>query len=175
MNGGRAGETTVQPVPLAAAHRTMSETPANENGLAQPAIHLQLDDEQYAALIGTVAGEKVVGLALWEESITDEVTERPGPEMRAIFDLDLYLENNLLLTLYGTSIFPDPESEPLHGWQRAGKIVQSLVSAGIWLDDIAATEENDLVLVLCRDRSPQLYLIVSGWSVEKWEQLPGEQ
>lgn len=153
----------------------MSKTPANRNGLAQPTLHFQLDDEQYAALIETVAGEKVVGLALWEESITDEATDRPGPDTRALFDLDLYLENSLLLTLYGTGIFPDPESEPLRGWQRAGRIVQSLVSAGIWLDDIAATEENDLVLVLCRDRSPQLYLIVSGWSVEKWEQLPGEQ
>lgn len=153
----------------------MSETPANENGLAQPALHLQLDDEQYAALVESAVGEKVVGLALWEESITDEATERPGPDTRALFDLDLYLENNLLLTLYGTSIFPDPESEPLHGWQRAGKIVQSLVNAGIWLDDIAATEEDSLVLVLCRERTPQLYFIVSGWSVEKWELLPGEQ
>lgn len=153
----------------------MSETSANENNLAQPALHLKLDDEQYAALVENVAGEKVVGLALWEESITDEAAERPGPESRILFDLDLYLENNLLLTLYGAGVFPDPESEPLHGWQRAGKIIQTLVNAGIWLDDIAATEDNNLVLVLCRDRTPQLYLIVSGWSVEKWELLPGEQ
>ncbi len=153
----------------------MSETSANENGLAQPALHLQLDDEQYAALVETVAGEKVVGLALWEESIADESTERPAPENRVLFDLDLYLENNLLLTLYGASVFPDPESEPLRGWQRAGKIMQSLVNEGIWLDDIAATEESNLVLVLCRGRAPQLYLIVSGWSAEKWELLPGEQ
>ena len=153
----------------------MSETSANDNGLAQPALHLELDDAQYAALVETVAGEKVVGLALWEESITDEASESPGPEARALFDLELYLENNTLLTLYGTSVFPDPESEPLHGWQRTGRIMQQLVSQGIWLDDIAATEENNLVLVLCRDRSPRLYLIVSGWSAEKWELLPGEQ
>ncbi len=152
-----------------------SETSANENGLAQPSLHLQLDEEQYAALVETVAGEKVVGLALWEESIADEAAERPEPETRSLFDLDLYLENNLLLTLYGASAFPDPESEPLRGWQRAGKIMQSLVSEGIWLDDIAATEENNLVLVLCRDHTPQLYLIVSGWSAEKWESLPGGQ
>ncbi len=153
----------------------MSETSANENGLAQPALHLQLDDEQYAALVETVAGEKVVGLALWEESIADDSTERPAPEKRILFDLDLYLENNLLLTLYGASVFPDPESEPLRGWQRAGKIMQSLVNEGIWLDDIAATEESNLVLVLCRGHTPQLYLIVSGWSAEKWELLPGGQ
>ena len=153
----------------------MSETSANENGLAQPTLHLQLDDEQYAALVETAAGERVVGLALWEESIADEATKRPQPETRSLFDLDLYLENSLLLTLYGTSVFPDPESEPLRGWQRAGRIMQSLVNEGIWLDDIAATEEDNLVLVLCRDRTPQLYLIVSGWSAEKWESLPGGQ
>lgn len=153
----------------------MNETPVNDNGSGEVALHVQLDDERYAALVDTVAGERVMGLALWEESITDEGGERPGPEARVLFDLDLYLDNNLLLALYGTAVFPDPDSDPLRGWQWAGKIVQSLISEGIWLDEIAATEEDELVLILSRNHTPQLYLNVSAWSVEEWETLPAEQ
>ena len=169
----------------------MSERSINENGLGDGALHVQLDDEQYAALVDTAAGEKVIGLALWEESITDQFDSRrpqgsgrfsaikeggkPTPAARVLFDLELYLENNLLLTLYGTSFFPDPESDPLRGWQWAGKILQSLINEGIWLDEIAATEEDELVLILSRNHTPQMYLNVSGWSVEEWETLPGEQ
>ncbi len=169
----------------------MSETSINENGLGDGALHVQLDDEQYAALVDTVAGEKVMGLALWEESITDQLDsripqgsgllsainegEKPTPTARVLFDLELYLENNLLLTLYGTSFFADPESDPLRGWQWAGKILQSLINEGIWVDEIAATEEDELVLILSRNHTPQMYLNVSGWSVEEWDALPGEQ
>ena len=117
----------------------------------------------------------MIGLALWEESITDQDGEKPTPTARVLFDLDLYLENNLLLTLYGTSLFPDPESDPLRGWQGAGKILQTLINEGLWLDEIAATDEDELVLILSRDHTPKMYLNVSGWSVEEWETLPGEQ
>ena len=116
-----------------------------------------------------------MGLALWEESITDQEGAKPTAAARVLFDLDLYLENNSLLALYGTSVFPDPESDPLRGWQHTGKILQSLINKGIWLDEIAATDEDDLVLILSRNHEPQLYLNVSGWSVEEWETLPGEQ
>ena len=153
----------------------MTDIPNNGSGPGEAALHYRLDDEQYEVLVDTVAGERVMGLALWEESISDENGERPSPELRVLFDLDLYLENNLLLALYGTSFFRDPESDPLHGWQQTGKIVQALISDGIWLDEIAATEEDELVLILSRKHIPQLYLNVSGWTVEEWETLPGEQ
>ena len=153
----------------------MSEISTNGNGPGEVAIQFQLDDEQYAALVDTVAGEKVMGLALWEESVTDQVGDKPSPDGRVLFDLDLYLENSSLLALYGTSVFPDPDSNPLRGWQQTGKILQSLINAGIWLDEIAATDEEELVLILSRNQVPQLYLNVGGWSVERWESLPGEQ
>ena len=153
----------------------MSETSVNGNGPGEDALQFQLDDEQYAALVDTVAGERVMGLALWEESITDQGGAKPTAAARVLFDLDLYLENNSLLALYGTSVFPDPESDPLRGWQHTGKILQSLINKGIWLDEIAATDEDDLVLILSRNHEPQLYLNVSGWSVEEWETLPGDQ
>ncbi|MDE0143305.1 MAG: hypothetical protein OXI80_16705 [Caldilineaceae bacterium] len=138
-------------------------------------LQYRLDDDQYEELVDKVAGKRVMGLALWEESVSDEEGKRPSPALRELFDLDLYLENRLLLALYGTAMYTDPESDPLRGWQQAGKIVQALINQGIWLDEIAATEEDELVLVLSRNHVPQLYLNVSGWTVEEWENLPGEE
>lgn len=147
----------------------------NGKGPGEARLFYRLDDEQYERLVDAVAGERVMSLALWEESVSDEVGARPPPNKRELFDLDLYLENKLLLALYGTALYSDPESSPLRGWQQAGKIVQTLINNGIWLDEIAATEEEELVLILSRNHVPQLYLNVSGWTVEDWENLPGEQ
>ena len=138
-------------------------------------IYSQLDDEQFKMLVKTVEEEKIVGLVLWEESIADEEKEKPALEARALFDLDLYLENNLFLELYGTFIFPDPDNDPLHGWQQTGKILQTLIANGVWLDEIAATEEDELILILSQNHKPQLYMNVGGWSIEEWETLPSEQ
>lgn len=153
----------------------MNDISRNGIGPGEAPLYYRLDDEQYDELVNTVVGERLMGLALWEESVSDEGGGRPSPEQRVLFDLDLYLENRLLLALYGTAIYTDPESSPLRGWQRTGKIVQTLINEGIWLDEIAATEEDELVLVLSRRHIPQLYLNVSGWTVEEWEDLPGEQ
>ena len=153
----------------------MNGISTNGKGPGEAPLHYRLDDDQYEELVDSVVGERVMGLALWEESVSDEVDERPSPEMRVLFDLDLYLECNLMLGLYGTAIYADPESSPLRGWQQTGKIVQTLINSGIWLDEIAATEEDELVLILSRNHVPQLYLNVSGWTVEEWETLPGEQ
>ncbi len=153
----------------------MNDISMNGKGPGEAPLQYRLDDEQYEELVDIVAGERVMGLALWEESISDEGGGRPSPELRELFDLDLYLENKLLLALYGTALYTDPESDPLRGWQQAGKIVQTLINQGIWLDEIAATEEEAMVLILSRNHLPQLYLNVSGWTVEEWENLPGEQ
>jgi len=153
----------------------MNDVLTNGNGPSEAQLRYHLDDEVYDELVDTVAGERVMGLALWEESVSDEGGERPTPNQRVLFDLDLYLENKTLLALYGTAIYSDPESSPLRGWQQAGKIVQTLINNGIWLDEIAATEEDELVLILSRNHVPLLYLNVSGWTVEEWETLPGGQ
>ena len=153
----------------------MIDFSTNGRGPDEALLQYRLDDENYEELVDNVAGERVLGLALWEESVSDEEGNRPTPELRELFDLDLYLENRLLLALYGTAMYTDPESDPLRGWQQAGKIVQAFINQGIWLDEIAATEEDELVLILSRNHVPQLYLNVSGWTVEAWENLPGEE
>lgn len=146
----------------------------NAEGEQPQEFHQKVTDELYNDLVEGIEGEKVVGLALWEESLADEEDGSVPPEERTIFDLDLYLENQLYLELYATCVFQDPESDPLHGLDQLGKIFSRLVDTGIWLDEIAVTEDDELVLILSRNRQPQLYLNVGGWALEAWETLPEE-
>ncbi|MDE0198079.1 MAG: hypothetical protein OXK78_07785, partial [Caldilineaceae bacterium] len=103
----------------------MIDNSTDGKGPGDAPLHYRLDDDQFDELVETAAGERVTGLALWEESVSDEGGERPTPNQRVLFDLDLYLENKTLLALFGTAIYSDPESSPLRGWQQAGKIVQT--------------------------------------------------
>lgn len=131
-------------------------------------------EDLYNQLVETIEGEKVVGLALWEESIADEEDASVRPAQRDVFDFDLYLENNLYLELYAVYVFQDLDSDPLRGLDPVGKIFSTLIEDGVWLDEIAVSDDDDLVLILSRNHEPQLYLNVGGWSLEEWDTLPEE-
>jgi hypothetical protein len=135
----------------------------------------RLTDELYEQLEDEVRGEKVVGLALWEESLADEEENSPKASERQVFDLDLYLENNLYFELYGVLIFADLHGDPLQGLYRIGTMVAELTEKGVWLDDIAATEDDELVLVLSQDHQPKLYFSVGGWTLNEWDTLPDDE
>lgn len=138
-------------------------------------FHTELSEDLYQELVDTVEGERVVGMAIWESSLADEEGQEIAPEQRDIFDLDLYLENHTYLELYGVYVHTDPMEPPLRGLDRLGTILSNLVEQGVWLDEIATTEDNELVLILARHREPQLYLNVGGWSLEEWDRLPDEE
>ncbi|HRJ40680.1 MAG: hypothetical protein KJZ86_18775 [Caldilineaceae bacterium] len=138
-------------------------------------MNTRLTDELYEEMEDNVIGEKVVGLALWEESLADDEENRPEADERQVFDLDLYLENNLYFELYGVLFFTDQDGDPLQGLDRIGTIVAELTDKGVWLDDIAATEEDEMVLILSQNHEPKLYLSVGGWTLNEWETLPDEE
>ncbi|MBI3958553.1 MAG: hypothetical protein HY328_07065 [Chloroflexi bacterium] len=138
-------------------------------------MNSRLTDELYEQLEEEVLGEKVVGLALWEESLADDEGNLPEADERQVFDLDLYLENNIYFELYGALFFADLDGEPLQGLDWIGTIVAELTDKGVWLDDIAATEEDELVLILSQDHQPKLYLSVGGWTLNEWDTLPDEE
>jgi hypothetical protein len=139
----------------------------------QEGFHQFVTDDLYNELVDTVEGQKVVGLALWEESLADE-DEEIAPEERELFDFDLYLENQFYLEIYAAYIFQDPNGDALQGLDQIGKMFSTLIEEGVWLDEIALTEDNELVLILSRNRQPLLYLNVGGWAIEEWETLPDE-
>ncbi|MFZ1756171.1 MAG: hypothetical protein WBO46_26240 [Caldilineaceae bacterium] len=138
-------------------------------------MNTRLTDELYEALEEEVLGEKVVGLALWEESLADDEEAAPSADERQVFDLDLYLENNVYFELYGVIFFTDQDGDPLQGLDRIGTIVAELTDKGVWLDEAAATEEDELVLILSQDHEPKLYLSVGGWTLNEWDTLPDDE
>ncbi|MBX3053570.1 MAG: hypothetical protein KF753_18985 [Caldilineaceae bacterium] len=146
-----------------------------EDGSEGFEMNTRLTDELYEALEEEVLGEKVVGLALWEESLADDEEAAPSADERQVFDLDLYLENNLYFELYGVIFFTDQDGDPLQGLDRIGTIVAELTDKGVWLDEAAATEEDELVLILSQDHEPKLYLSVGGWTLNEWDTLPDDE
>ena len=91
--------------------------------LSDEILHTDLTDEAYEEL-AVSEGAVVVGLSFWDSSLADEVAdETPTDEERVVIDLDLYLDDNTLLELYGASLFTAERGGPDRG-RRAG--------AGLW-------------------------------------------
>jgi hypothetical protein len=137
-------------------------------------FYREVTEELLDELVETFEEERVVGLALWDESIADEEGAEIDPDQRDVFDMDLYTENQLYFELFAVYAFTDPDSEPLRGLDQIGKMFSELIESGLWLDEIATTEDNELVLILSQNRQPKLYLNVGGWSIAEWDELPDE-
>ncbi len=132
-----------------------------------------VDDEMYDDL-AELAGQKVVHLEIWDESLQDTLDGTPtDPTTQVAVDLDLYLDSGVYFELYGVLCYPDPEQEPLVGFPVIQEQVTKLVKQELWLDEVAVDEEDALVFVLSRQHQPQLYLMIEGWSFAEWDELPG--
>jgi hypothetical protein len=159
-----------------------------------------VDDELFEEL-ADLAGQRVAHIAIWEESLVDELVattdEDDNPDAdddfgidngldldeddggmdddeppQEVFDLDLYLADGIYFELYGTLCYPDLDAEPLRGSEQANKHLLSLVNQEVWFDEVAVDEEDQLVLVLSQFRQPVMYLVVGGWLIEEWDELP---
>ena len=166
-----------------APKRSAPKGSKNGNG-NEPEVFVNVSDELYDELL-EFAGQQVMSFSLWEDSLTDALEEglqtsngigsteqsaaNPDAEM---FDLDLYLEGGLYFELYGASFFPEIDADPLVGFTWILERLSALISGGIWLDEIAVDENEQLVLVLSQHHQPVLYLPVGGWVVEEWDELP---
>ena len=135
-------------------------------------FYTTVDDEMYEDL-AELAGQRIVHVQLWEESISDMLE---GQEVAATStnaaDLDLYLEGGIYFELYGVLAYRNPDQDPLPDRETVARQLTALVKQGLWLDEVAVDEEDGLVLILSRARKPQLYLSISGWSVDEWDELP---
>ena len=74
--------------------------------------------------------------------------------------------------MYGVLAYRNPDQDPLPDRETVARQLTALVKQGLWLDEVAVDEEDGLVLILSRARKPQLYLSISGWSVDEWDELP---
>lgn len=123
--------------------------------------------------LSVLTGQRVAHVVVWEESLADAIEHvEVDMDEQATFDLDLYLTDGVYFELYGVVCYQDPSADPLVGWDETGRILLSLVNRGIWLDEIAVDDEDQLVLILSHQRQPALYMVVGGWLLEEWDELP---
>jgi hypothetical protein len=143
--------------------------PPDENGQ----LHTRVDDEQYEEL-SQLNGQPVVHIAVWEEGLADSITlAAPAEgEDETAADIDLYLRDGIYFELYGTLCYTDLDAPPMHDLEQIEEQLQSLVKAGLELEEVAVDEDDGLVLVLAQHHQPRFYLQVGAWLLDEWEELP---
>ncbi len=140
--------------------------------LTDEILHTELTDEAYEEL-AVSEGAAVVGLAFWDSSLADEIAdEAPTAEERVVIDLDLYLDDNTLLELYGASLFAADSQQPLVGLKALEDALVDLADSESELSEVAQTEDGALALVFGVDEQPRLIIAVGAWSVSEWDELP---
>jgi hypothetical protein len=140
--------------------------------LSDEVLYTELTDEAYEEL-AVSEGAVVVGLAFWDSSLADEIAdEAPTAEERVVIDLDLYLDDNTLLELYGASLFAADSQEPLVGLKALEDALVDLADSESELSEVAQTEDGALALVFGVDEQPRLIIAVGAWSVSEWDELP---
>lgn len=135
-------------------------------------LYTEVDDELYEEL-AALAGEKIVHVEVWEESLGDVMdSDDEAPPGQFSFDIDLYLESGIYFELYSAVCYPTIESEPIEGLATVQSRLAALAQGSVWLEEVAVDEENALILVLAQNHKPQLYLLISAWTVGEWDELP---
>ncbi|MEM7125232.1 MAG: hypothetical protein AAF702_02825 [Chloroflexota bacterium] len=147
-------------------------------------IITSVSDEIYEELT-KLTGQKVVHFILWDESLADAVAEKVATGRQQVqfledgrnidssyADIDLYLQEGVYFELYSAQLFPDIYSDPLPTQEAITTRVSDLIQANVWLDEIAVDEDDQLVLILSQQHLPRLYIVVGGWVLNGWEELP---
>lgn len=159
----------------------MNENTQSNNGtVGDMYIHTTVTDELYDEM-AELEGLQVMGAALWEDSLSDapeeegEETEKVDPEERIFADMDLYLDENVQLELYEVAIYRSVDDDPTVGLTAIGTLLSQEIEKGLWLEEVAVDEDDQLVLIMTRSHEPQLYLNVGGWAISDWDELPDEE
>lgn len=142
-------------------------------------IITSVSDDTYREL-SKLTGQKIVSFTLWDDSLADALTEKESPPdvesganvVSCDADIDLYLQEGVYFELYSAQFYPDIYSEPLATQAAIEKELSALIEAGVWLDAIAVDENSQLVLILSQQHLPHLYILISGWILNGWEELP---
>ncbi|MFN8495903.1 MAG: hypothetical protein U0350_50395 [Caldilineaceae bacterium] len=141
----------------------------NNNGID---LYTTVDDELFEEL-NELVGQKVVYAGFWEDSLEDALDQtETDPADQIAFDLDLYLDDGIYFELYSAVFYPDLDSEALKGRDVVSQRMIEMGKKGIWLEEIAVDENDELVLVLSDEGEASLYLSIAGWRLEEWDELP---
>lgn len=138
-------------------------------------LHTQVTDELFDEM-GELLGARVVHAVVWPDLLADAlVSATSDSDSRAEFDLDVYLEGSVYFELYGTLLFASLDTFPVQGYDSVRNALRNLIPDGLWLNEIAVDDEDQLVLVLGQQRRPLVYLVAGGWALDEWEELPEDE
>lgn len=138
-------------------------------------LHTQVTDDLFEEL-SELMGARVVHVNVWPDLLADALGRAIGDSAsRAEFDLDVYLEGSVYFELYGTLLFASLDTFPVQGYAGVKSALRSPIPHGIWLNEIAVDDQDQLVLVLGQQHRPLLYLVASGWALDEWEELPEDE
>lgn len=137
-------------------------------------LQFKLTDEIWEDMVA-LEGAPISAIVVWDRSLADETTPEPvTSENRILVDIDLYLANQTKLELYGAAVSADEESDPTVGLNAIGELLEQHTQNGAYIDEIAADEEETLVLILANEQKRSLLIAVSAWLEDVWETLPDE-
>lgn len=140
--------------------------------LEEDTLQTELTEEAYEEL-ADLEGSVVVGLSFWDSSLADELEEEPvESSQRQLLDLDLFLEDNATLELYGALLYLDPESDPLLGMPALEKALVAMVDQESTLGEVAETEDGAPVFVFTAGDKVTLIITAGAWTIGEWEELP---
>jgi hypothetical protein len=137
-------------------------------------LQFKLTDEIWEDMV-SLEGVPITAIVVWDRSMVDESMAQPVTDKNRIFvDIDLYLANQTKLELYGASVAVDEESDPINGLDDIGETLARYTQNGAFFDEIAAGEDEMLVLIIANEQKRELLIAVSAWLEDVWETLPEE-
>ena len=137
-------------------------------------IQFKLTDELWEDM-ASLEGVPIASLVIWDSSLVDVSLDDPvTDENRVYVDFELYLANQTLLELYGAAILPDESSDPLMGLDAIGEALNRLAEKGAIVREIAADQDEKLVLSLASAEGDSLLTSVTAWLETTWDVLPEE-
>lgn len=137
-------------------------------------LQFKLTDEIWEDMV-TLEGAPISAIVVWDHSLVDDSFETPiGDNNRVFVDVDLYLANQTKLELYGASVAIGEESDPITGLDEIGEALAAHTRRGAFVDEVAAGEEDMLVLMIVNEKKESLLLAVTAWLEDVWETLPEE-
>jgi len=138
-------------------------------------LNFKLTDELWQDLVA-LEGLPVAAITLWDNSVIDEaMPEGITNENRIFVDIDLFLVNQTKLELYGVMVTQDEDGIPIEGLDAIGNAITQHTQAGAELHEIAADEEEMMVLVIRNEAGDTLIFSVTAWLEDVWETLPAAE
>jgi len=137
-------------------------------------IQFQLTEELWDGM-QVLEGQPIASLVIWDSSLVDDNLDSPvADEERIYVDCELYLANQTLLELYGAAILYKEADEALAGLQSITATLEQLADTGAVLQEVAADQENSLVLTIANQSGESVLVAVTAWLETTWDALPEE-